>query len=326
MKFCLIGCGGIAVSMHGPSYRKYMLAHPDFRLAACCDPIAQRAAQMREQFGFERFYTDHVEMLRSEKPDAVAVIVSEAASAQVGLDVITAGVPMLIEKPPGRFSTDTEALAAQAEARAVPCQVAFNRRYMPALRELKARIRGDVQLITYEMIRCDRRDRHFSDTAVHGIDAVRFLSDADYQTVRFSYTEFPAYGEGVCNVSMECELTNGAKAHLDICPVSGASLERASVHMKDHLLRGCLPVWGGWDSPGHIDDFRHGGDPEVVAFSDRDVYISNGFYAENEAFFNALTAGRRPQPAISSAINTMLVKECIDRRQKIFLRNEEMVR
>lgn len=324
MKFCLIGCGGIAVSMHAPSYRKYILGHPDFHLAACCDPVAERAEKMQAQFGFERFYTDHREMLRREKPDAVAVIVSEAASAQVGLDVITAGIPMLIEKPPGRFSADTERLAQEAEARSVPCQVAFNRRYIPALIELKARIPGGIQLITYEMIRCDRRDRNFSDTAIHGIDAVRFLADADYQTVRFSYTELPAFGEGVCNISMECELTSGAKARLDICPMSGATLERASVHMKDRLLKAYLPVWGGWDSPGHIDDFRNGGNPEVIGFSDHDVYVSNGFYAENEAFFDALIAGHRPQPAISSAVNTMLVKECIDRRQKIYIRNEGM--
>ena len=30
MRFCLIGCGNIASTMHAPAYRAYQSAHPDF--------------------------------------------------------------------------------------------------------------------------------------------------------------------------------------------------------------------------------------------------------------------------------------------------------
>ena len=44
------------------------------------------------------------------------------------------------------------------------------------------------------MTRVDRRDPDFSVTAIHGIDAVRFLARSDYAHVRFRYQEHPTSG------------------------------------------------------------------------------------------------------------------------------------
>jgi predicted dehydrogenase len=318
MNFCLIGCGDIANTMHAPAFERYHQKHPDFHLTACCDPRSERAAAMQKLLGFERYYLDYKEMLLREKPDAVAVTVSETASVNVGVDVMRAGIPMLIEKPPGRLSSDTARLIAQAQSQGVPCQVAFNRRYMPVLSAMRALAPENIQLVTYDMIRCERRDRNFANTAVHAIDAVRFLADADYRYVRFTYLEMPEYGEGVCNVFMDCLMTSGTQAQIRICPMSGASLERAAIHAKGRMLLGYTPVWGGYDAPGRIEDFRDGKEPVVTAFDPCDVYQSNGFLAEDEAFFDALKAGKKPIPDIASAMNTMLVKECIDQRQEEF--------
>ena len=67
MKFCLIGCGNIAETMHAPSYMKYKAEHPEFQMAACCDPIEERAKAMQRQVGFERCYTNHQEMIRKAR-------------------------------------------------------------------------------------------------------------------------------------------------------------------------------------------------------------------------------------------------------------------
>jgi predicted dehydrogenase len=325
MKFCLIGCGGIVSGMHAPAYRLYREKHPDFEMAACCDLDKARAEDLQAGFGFARAYNDYHAMLAAEKPDAVAVIVSESASAQVGMDVLHARIPMLIEKPPGRFSHETALLAAAAAAGHVPCQVAFNRRYMPVLAVMREMAAGEeIQQVSYELVRCERRDRHFSDTAVHAIDAARFLANADYRRVRLAYQEMPQYGEGVCNMSLDGEMTSGARVEIRICPMSGASLERAAVHAHNRLLLGFTPAWGGIDSPGRIEDFRGGAAPVIHAFKSSEVFESNGFYAENEAFFDAIAAGRAPSPDIASAMNVMRVKECIDRRQTEFVNDGGM--
>ena len=73
-KICTIGCGAIADSVHGPSYVKYKSNYPDTILRACCDIDEARSKIFQKKFGFERCYTDYVEMLEIEKPDAVCVI------------------------------------------------------------------------------------------------------------------------------------------------------------------------------------------------------------------------------------------------------------
>ena len=72
---CTIGCGSHASAVHGPSYQKYKRLHADVRLAACCDVNEQAAANYRNTFGFERYYTDLDRMLDAEKPDAVGLVV-----------------------------------------------------------------------------------------------------------------------------------------------------------------------------------------------------------------------------------------------------------
>ena len=42
------------------------------------------------------------------------------------------------------------------------------------------------------MTRVERRDPDFSTTAIHGLDAVRYLAGADYAEARFRYRELPS--------------------------------------------------------------------------------------------------------------------------------------
>ena len=318
MKFCLIGCGDIAYTMHAPAYKAYQKKRPEFQLAACCDAQEDRAKAMQESFGFARYYTNYHDMLRIEKPDAVAVAVSETAAVNVGVDVLRAGLPLLIEKPPGRQSCDTERLIQAAMETNTPCQVAFNRRYMPVFTTMRAIAPEKIQLITYDMVRCNRSDQKFSNTAVHAIDAVRYLANADYRHVRFHYDEMPEYGPGVCNILMLCEMTSGAQAQIRICPMSGVTLERAAIHAENRLIAGYTPVWGAYDTPGRIEDFKNNQAPEIISFEHCPQFQSNGFLAENEAFFDAIIEGRRPLPSVETSMNTMLVKECLDRRAQEF--------
>ena len=75
LRLCLIGCGGMATHGHGPAFQKYAAENNQVYLAGCCDVDAVKAEEFRKRFGFARAYTDMDEMLRTEKPDAVSLIV-----------------------------------------------------------------------------------------------------------------------------------------------------------------------------------------------------------------------------------------------------------
>ncbi len=36
-KICVVGCGGMSTSGHGPSFKKYFEDYKDVELSACCD-------------------------------------------------------------------------------------------------------------------------------------------------------------------------------------------------------------------------------------------------------------------------------------------------
>ena len=185
--------------------------------------------------------------------------------------ILSRGIPLLLEKPPGETVDEVDRLAAAAReggrgGRDVPHQVAFNRRYVPlvaALRDGGSNVSGPaapLQHVRYEMVRVNRRDPDFSTTAVHAIDAVRFITGSDFAEIRFRYQDLPALGAGVANIFMDAVMRSGATAHLSFCPVAGVVVERAELHARDHTFFLEIPMWNGYDSPGpaRAPRARHG--------------------------------------------------------------------
>jgi predicted dehydrogenase len=165
------------------------------------------------------------------------------------------------------------------------------------------------------MTRVDRRDPDFSTTAIHGIDAVRFLAGGDYAEARFRYAELPELGRGVANIFVDAVMTTGATAHLAFCPVAGAVVERATVHAKEHSLFVQIPMWGGPDSPGRLDHFERGRVVADIAGDPDEGFVVGGFYGEYEAFLGDLAAGRSPSPSLGESRQSVAVAECIARRE-----------
>ena len=319
MKLCAIGCGEHAASSHGPAQARYAARHPGVVLAGCCDLDPGRAALHRERFGFARSYSDPWAMLEAERPDAVVLVVPEDATCEAACRILDLGYPLLLEKPPGRTPAEVDRMAASGEHKSVPHQVAFNRRFVPLVREARDRLAAagvPLQHVHYEMTRVDRRDPDFSTTAIHGIDAVRFLVGSDYASVRFSYRELTELGPGVANIFMDAVMASGAAAHLAFCPAAGVAVERATLHAGGHTLFLQIPMWGGFDSPGHLWHFEDGRlQAQSAGDSGAEPFVLGGFYAEYEAFLGDLAAGRTPSPGLRESRQSVAVAERIRQRE-----------
>jgi len=301
-------------------------------LAACCDLDAGRAADHRQRFGFARSYTDPLAMIEKERPDAAVLVVPDDVTCELGCRILERGIPLLIEKPPGRTVEETDRLIAAAEAGGrgggpVPHQVGFNRRFVPVVREARRRLAAlgnaaDIQHVHYELTRVGRRDSDFSTTAIHGLDAVRFLAKSDYAHVRFRYQERAALGPGVANIFVDAVMASGATAHLAFCPVAGVVVERATVHAGAHTFFLRIPMWGAFDAPGRLEHLEDGRLVADVAGDDVTVgsaaFEQGGFYAEYEAFLGALAAGRPPAPSLRESRQSVEVAGCIRGRESEF--------
>jgi predicted dehydrogenase len=202
--------------------------------------------------------------------------------------------------------------------------VAFNRRYAPLIRELRRRIEaaGPVQHLHYEMIRVERRDADFSTTAIHGLDAVRFLAGCDYAEARFRYRELPELGPGVADILVDAVMASGATAHLAFCPVAGVLVERAAVHSHGQTLFLHVPMWSGVDSPGRLWHFVGGALRDDVSGErvgdGTALFESGGFYGETVAFLDDLKAGRAPSPSLREARQSVQIAEHVRERRGEF--------
>ena len=322
-KVCTIGCGGMATTGHGPSYARYAATHPDTELAACCDLDEEKAGRFRDRFGFARSYTDMERMLVVEKPDAVCLIAPVHLTCPLSCQLLEQGYPLLMEKPPGMTADEVDRMIAAAARSGAPNQVAFNRRYMPLVRALKARLAelspGSVQYLRYDFSRISRSDADFSTTAIHGIDTARFLAGAEYAEIRFRYQQMPRFGPAVANLLLECTFANGVAGQLDFCPMGGVVTERATLHANDHTFFADLPIWGGLDMPGRVRHLHKGALLQDLSGDDlpdgTEGFVANGFYGENESFFDDIRHGRRPAGDLRSGRQSVEIMQCLRERR-----------
>lgn len=129
-----VGCGRHATKAIYPSLR-----YAPIELVAVCDIDARRAARNARWFGATHVYTDHRAMLEAGGLDAVIVVTGPETHASLVTDVVGAGLPVFVEKPPARDLAEAESLAATAERAGVPVAVGMMKRHAPAyvrLREL----------------------------------------------------------------------------------------------------------------------------------------------------------------------------------------------
>ena len=194
-KICVIGCGSMSTIGHGPSFQKYKADHPDTCLAGCCDLSEEKAQRYAESFGFDAWYTDYPAMLDAIKPDAVALICPVALTKELSIDIMQRGYNIILEKPPGLNSDQIGQMLAVAKEKGVFVRTSFNRRYTPLIVKLKELLVGKrIFNITYQMYRKTRRDADFATTAIHAIDAVKYIAGIDYSRVDFTYQELPEEG------------------------------------------------------------------------------------------------------------------------------------
>lgn len=315
-----IGCGQLANSHHGPAQGLYASQHPAVSLAACCDVDPGKARAFAQKFGFQHAYTDFLKMLETEKPDAVCLFVPPPSICELSCVILELGYPLLLEKPPGMNVAELDRMIAAAEKTSTPNQVAFNRRYTPLVQQLKQIIahQNPIYNLRYDFCRIGRTDQDFSTTTIHGIDTVRFLADSDFANILINYQSLEISGEQAANIFIQGTFQSGATTQVNFTPVSGAVLERATLHAHDQVTFLQLPIWNGFDAPGRIVQVQAG---RVVAeltgpqvSGSAEDFVLNGFYAENTAFFDDIQAGNAPVGDLRSARQSVQIAEAIRSR------------
>jgi myo-inositol 2-dehydrogenase/D-chiro-inositol 1-dehydrogenase len=131
-------------------------------------------------------------MFERETPDAALLVAPSAEHVRLVERLVGHGLPVLCEKPCGVTPAETRAAAAAAAALGVPLQVAYWRRYVPELQELRNRIQsgllGEIHHIVasqWDQAPPSAAFRQnsggiFVDMGVHEFDQVRWLTGQEF--------------------------------------------------------------------------------------------------------------------------------------------------
>jgi myo-inositol 2-dehydrogenase/D-chiro-inositol 1-dehydrogenase len=127
-RIAFVGAGGHATESLYPN-----IAHiPEFDLVAVCDLVEERAASAAHRFGARGYYTDVNKMLRDAAPDGVCVCGPPSMHHDVGLEVLSHGLPVFIEKPPATSLKGAQELVDTAASKGTWGMVAFMKRFAPS--------------------------------------------------------------------------------------------------------------------------------------------------------------------------------------------------
>jgi len=327
MKIVIVGCGGWADHAHMPCIIKY-----GADILACADINAQNAKALQEKYAIPAYFTDYNEMLEKTKPDAVVCLVSENAVAEVASDILQR-YPVMMEKPPGKTVQETSAIFEAAKKSGKMHMVAFNRRFAPVYLKLKEIIaesiaiglpqdkyKYDIKYINYKFHRIKRHESFFETTAIHAVDAVKFLAGSDFKRVEIKYQEMPDLGEKVANYYIYFEFVNGVYATAEILVSTGELFEGCEIHTREGILRASLPLS---KNDGGIEYKSAAGAYHTISRSkicpEDEHHISQGFYNEHKHFYDCLKGGINPGNGADTAIQSVAVCDAIKNRENLLM-------
>ena len=126
---------------HSNAYKKipYMMYPPPAApvLAAICGRNADAVAEAARRYGYAKYYTDWRDMLKDESVQLFDNGGPNALHAEPSIVAAQAGKHVLCEKPLGRNPAESKAMWEAAEKAGVKHMVAFNYRFVPAIRQAR---------------------------------------------------------------------------------------------------------------------------------------------------------------------------------------------
>jgi predicted dehydrogenase len=289
----LIGCGEHSEIGHAVPLAHYAATHAGaVTLASACDLRPERGVLFCEKYGFERSYRQIDEMLAREDLDICIAVTPVERIAEIGIKLLEAKIPCVVEKPLGATISEAKALHEAAKRTHTINMVSVNRRFMPLLnRGLHwTREAGPLRYLRCTMLRHARTEPEFLRfTAIHALDTLRFIGGE----VRAS--EIRTLAVAPRSYAIDLRFESGVRGRIDVLP--GAGIVEETYELVGDGFRAVIT------SPiGPARSLRCYQENrlvlEEITTSESSEAVTQGFYGEIVELVEALNKGRRPRPSI----------------------------
>ena len=324
VRCAVVGTNNIA-GQHIP----VLQALPEAEVAALCDIDPKALGETSRRFGVPQTFNNVDELLAWGEFDAVYVLVSVLAVAEVAERFIRAGIPTFLEKPPGLYSADTERLAQAVHEAGTTAMVGFNRRFYTCLQAGRDALldTGDIVSVTVHADE-DAGDkwggpkfpqevsmRWVYANSIHALDLLRYLGGEVVKVTPLvrqralpkpdSFSALLEYESGAVGRAIADHFGPRGGGHCYEARTATAVLTSGDGTSAGDRLSSCTLV-------------RRGRDPIRFGLTGLDRRLKPGFPGESQAFLQAVQTGQPvsfPAPTLDDALGTMQMIDAITKAE-----------
>lgn len=214
LRIAVVGTG----EWWGREHARVFAARPDVELCAIVGRTESKTEARAAEFGTTA-YTDLGRMLDRERPDLVSLCLPNEGHYAPTLQVIEAGVPLLVEKPLVFDLAEGETLIAGAEARDLFFALNFNHRYARPVSAAADAVRegrlGDVVFASWRFGGDPGTSQHphanLIETQCHGFDMLEHLC-GPIRSVMAQMSDLT--GRGYSSLAVALQFENGGVGSL----------------------------------------------------------------------------------------------------------------
>ncbi|MEW6255015.1 MAG: Gfo/Idh/MocA family oxidoreductase [Pseudomonadota bacterium] len=209
-----VGVAGIGIM--GSNHARVLAELPGAELVAIADPDTAQAGRVANFLGCEAVADHHALIARGL--DAIVVAAPTHLHHPVALDIITAGISVLVEKPVASTAEEGREIVAAAQANNVTLMIGHVERFNPAVQAVKKAIAGE-ELLSIAITRVGPFPPRMSnvgvviDLAVHDIDLIRWFTGSDIIEVQPQTSSAMAEREDIA--LLQFRTASGVLAHIN---------------------------------------------------------------------------------------------------------------
>ena len=330
--------GLVGAGLMGLEHARNLLAMDDVTITAVADPDRGSLRSARELLAGRDVasFPDHASLVDAGVCDAVIVSSPNMTHVGVALDVVAAGLPVLVEKPMGTTVEGCRRLQAAAAARDSLVWIGLEYRYMPAISRLLAEVRagqaGTVRMVAIREHRFPFLDKvgnwnrfnrntggtlvekccHFFDLMrlVTGAEAVRVMASGAQDVNHLDERYDGEQPDIIDNAYVIVELADGSRGMLDLCMFAEASRNEQEISVVGTAGKLEALVPEGAVRIGRRGTHWLGQVDEIAALDSGAAY--EGFhhgssYRQDAAFVAAIRSGRPPAVSVADGLASVAI-------------------
>ena len=317
VKVAIIGAGGRALGAHYPSLHQMK----DVKIVGVSELNEARLHSVGDKFGIKGLYTNYVDMIKTEKPDVVYVIMPPHHMYDVCANVIQMGCHLIIEKPPFVTTEQTRQMAILAHENKVLTGVTFQRRFAPVIRTGKelCEKKGPVHSAVATFYKCAVGGAPYykgaidilTCDAIHAVDTLRYLCGGEVVSVA---SDVRRLDSGHSNIHQALiKFSSGATGVLLTNWMTGRRLFSVEIHSPGISVFGDPEEGGRVFADGKVEAVGEL-DPFAMTKSDEE-HVAYGAFAVNRHLIDCVKQGKQPETNFSDAVKSMELVDAIYQAQ-----------